>query len=166
MFEVGFSVEVDPEFPPDGGEPPQRIPADLPRIGAVLRLTAPGAGAWDIAIGQPNWWRTPIPTAIAFISDWTGSVVDVVERRVLIEVPGVVRIRQDERHDLALLATEGSLVAIGKAGVVWRSDDIATDDLKVIAIDDRGIVCTGYDGGELPSRFIVNPTSGKAIRLE
>jgi hypothetical protein len=65
-----------------------------------------------------------------------------------------------------LLATEGSLVAVGKAGVAWRSDEIATDDLKVIAIDDRGIVCTGFDGAELPSEFIVNPTSGKAIRLE
>jgi hypothetical protein len=25
-FAIGFSVEVDPEFPGDGGEPPERIP--------------------------------------------------------------------------------------------------------------------------------------------
>ena len=45
MFEIGFAVEVDPEFPADGGEPPQRIPPTLPRIGAVLRVTRPGRGA-------------------------------------------------------------------------------------------------------------------------
>ena len=29
-------------------------------------------------------------------------MVDVVEQRVLVEVPGVIRIREDERHDLLL----------------------------------------------------------------
>lgn len=164
MFEIGFAVEVDPEFPADGGEPPQRIPAGLPRIGAVLRLTAPGATPWDIAVGAPNWWRTPIPTAVAIISDWIGYLVDVVERRVLVEVPGVVRIREDERHDLVLLITEGDLTAVGPRGVVWRSERIASDDLKVVAIDDRGIVCTGYDGGEFPTEFVVDPATGRATR--
>ncbi|MEO5922148.1 MAG: hypothetical protein ABIQ01_13495 [Pseudolysinimonas sp.] len=165
MFEIGFGVEVDPEFPADGGEPPQRIPPALPRIGAVLRLSPRGAPSWDIAIGAPNWWRTPIPTAVAFISDWTGYVVDVVERRVLVEVPGAARGREDERHDLLLLCTEGVLVAVGAGGVAWRSEEIAYDDLKVVAINDRGIVCTGYDGGELPSEYVVDPTSGQATRV-
>jgi hypothetical protein len=166
MFPIGFDVEVDPEFPPDGGDPPQRIPPHLARIGAILRLTAPGMLPWDIAIGQPNWWRTPIPTAIAFISDLRGYLVDVAERRILVEVPGAVRIRQDERHDLVLLITGGSITAIAAGGIAWQSEQIAVDDLKVVAIDDRGIVCTGYDGGDLPTPFIVDPASGKAIRLE
>jgi hypothetical protein len=165
MFELGFAVEVDPEFPADGGEPPERIPAGLLRIGAVLRVTAPGAPPWDFAIGAPNWWRTPIPTAIAFISDFAGYVVDVVERRVLVEVPGAVRVREDERHDLVLLMTEGDLTAVGHAGIEWQSHGVAYDDLKVVAIDDRGIHCTGYDGGEFPSRFLIDPASGTATRI-
>jgi hypothetical protein len=68
MFEIGFAVDVDPEFPADGGDPPQRIPEGLLHIGAVLRVTAPGADPWDFAIGVPNWWPTPIPTSIAFMS--------------------------------------------------------------------------------------------------
>jgi hypothetical protein len=166
MFEIGFDVEVDPEFPADGGEPPQRIPRGLLRIGAVLRVTAPGAPSWEFAIGVPNWWRTPIPTAIAFISEWSGYIVDVVQRRVLVEVPGAVRIRQDERHALILMITEGSLTAVGPQGIAWRSENIAAYDLKVVAIDDRGIVCTGYDGGEFPSEFVVDPAGGKASSLE
>jgi len=166
MFAIGFSVEVDPEFPPGGGETPQRIPDGLPRIGGILRLTAPGAPAWDIAIGRPNWWRTPISTAIAFISDWTGYLADVVERRVLVEVPGVARIREDERDDLVLLITQTGITAVGAGGLAWQTDGIAWNDLKVVAIDDRGIVCTGYDGGELPSEFVVDPATGKVQRVE
>jgi hypothetical protein len=165
MFEAGFGVEVDPEFPGDEGVSVERIPPSLPRIGAILRLTAPSMPPWDIAIGAPNWWRTPISTAIAFISDRTGYVVDVVDRSVLIEVPGVVRIRGDQRHDLLLLLTESEMTAVGADGIAWRSEQIASDDLKVVAIDDRGIVCTGYDGGEFPSEFVVDPGTGTAIRL-
>ncbi len=164
MFEIGFSVEVDPEFPAGGGEPPQRIPDDLPRIGAVLRVAAPGSQPWDIAIGAPNWWRTPIPAAIAFLSDWSGYVVDVVTRRVVVEVPGAVRVREDERNDLVLLITEGAITAVGPGGVAWRTADIARDDLKVVAIDDRGIHCTGYHGAEFPSSFLVDPADGTATR--
>jgi len=166
MFEIGFDVEVDPEFPPDGGDVPERIPAGLLRIGAVLRLVAPGSPPWDVAIGAPNWWRTPIRTAIAFISDWTGYVVDVAERRVLVEVPGAIRVRQDVQHDLILLITEGDITAVGSSGVVWTSEGIAYGDLKVIAIDEHRIVCIGYDGGELPSEFVVDPATGKVQRLE
>ena len=164
MSEAGFAVTVDPEFPPGGGEAPERIPAGLSRIGAVLRLTAPGAPPWDIAIGGPNWWRTPIRTAIAFLSDRTGYVVEVIDRRVLVEVAGAQRVRQDQRNGLILLLTTGGMTAVGAGGIVWATEDIALDDLKVVAIDEGGIHCTGYDGGELPSEFVVDPSTGKASK--
>jgi hypothetical protein len=123
--------------------------------------TAPGAEPWDIAIGAPNWWRTPISTAVAFISDWTGYVVDVAERRVLVEVPGVVRVRQDAHHDLILLITQTSLTAVGAAGVAWTSPELASGDLKVVAIDAGAIHCTGSGGGYLPSAFTVDPVTGR-----
>ncbi len=129
-------------------------------------MTAPGAPPWDFAIGLPNWWRTPIPTAIAFLSDGTGYVVDVAERRILIEVPGAVRVRQDALHDLILLITQSEMTAVGLDGVAWESGRLASDDLKVVAIDEDSIHCTGYDGGEFPSRFIVDPATGKATRPE
>ena len=168
MFEVGFAVEVDPEFPADGGEPPQRIPRDLPRIGAILRLTAPGADAWDIAIGQPNWWRTPIPTAIAFISDLTGFLVDVAERRILYEEEPVTRIWQAQESDLLLMVSFGDVTAIGPTGVVWRSKRLAYDDLKVTASDLTRIVCRGMvDVNDLftgiPSEIAIDPLTGEQL---
>lgn len=162
MFEIGFAVEVDPEFPGDGGEAPQRMPPGLPRIGAVLRVTAPGARPWDIAVGAPGWWRTPIPTAIAFISDWRGYVVDVVTRHILVEIPGVTRIREDERHGLLLLATSTSLTAVGVDGIAWETDNLARDDLKVVRIDASEIVCTGVIDDVLPTRIVIDPLTGRA----
>ena len=44
------------------------------------------------------------------------------------------------------------------------SDEIAYDDLKVVAIDEHGIHCTGFDGGDLPSRFVVDPADGTSTR--
>lgn len=85
---------------------------------------------------------------------------------MIVEEPGVVRIREDERHDLVLLISHADLTAVGARGVVWTSERFVFDDLKVVAIDDRGIVCTGYEDHELPSEFIVDPATGKARRLE
>ena len=93
-------------------------------------------------------------------------MVDVAERRVLVEVPGVVRVRQDAHHDLILLITQTYLTAVGANGVAWQSEELATNDLKVVAIDDAAIHCTGNDGGYLPSEFDVDPTTGKAVRAQ
>jgi hypothetical protein len=138
----------------------------LLRIGAVLRLTSPGTEPWDIAIGAPNWWRTPIPTAIAVFSDATGYVIDVITRRTLVEVPGAIRVRQDALHDLILLLTEDAITAVGPTGVAWESDRMGYEDLKVVAIDTGRIVCTSYVGADFPAEFIVDPASGKARRVE
>jgi len=162
VFEIGFAVEVDPEFAPDGGVAPTRIPQNLVRIGAVLRVTAPDAAPWDIAIGAPNWWRAPIASAIAFVSDGTGYLVDVVSRRVLVEIPDAVRVREDERHELLLFATSVGLTAVGRHGVAWQTSG-AWPDLKVERIEADAIVCSIHDG--TPRRGEVRFEPGKGIVL-
>lgn len=93
-------------------------------------------------------------------------MVDVPARRVLVEVPGAVRIRQDAHHDLILLLTQSEMTAVGPDGVAWQSGRLAAADLKVVSIDQDRIVCTGYDGGEFPVEIIVDPATGKAGPLE
>jgi hypothetical protein len=156
-------VEVDPEFAAHGGEAPQRMPQHLSRIGAVLRLTAPGADPWDLAIGEPEWWRTPIAGTIAFVSEWTAFVVDVAGRRALHELPAA-RIREDERHALLLISDEAELTAIGADGIAWRTGPVATDDLKVVAIDADRIVCVGYVGGGRPIEIVIDAGDGSVLR--
>ncbi len=90
-------------------------------------------------------------------------MVDVASRRVLVEVPGAVRVRQDAHHDLILLITPTDMTAVGRSGIAWQTEQIAIDDLKVVAIHDDRIVCTGYDGGELPSSFALDPASGRRV---
>jgi hypothetical protein len=55
---------------------------------------------------------------------------------------------------------------VGRDGVAWQSDELASDDLKVVSIDAAAIHCTGNDGGYLPSGFDVDPATGKAIRSQ
>ncbi len=167
MFEVGFRVEVDPEFAPDGGEVPRRFPPDLPRVGAILRVTAPDAEPWDLAIGAPGWWRHPDARALAFISDWTGYVVDVVARRVLVEQAGVARMWEAEQSGLLLMCTAGDLIALDAEGVAWRSDGLVVDDLKVVATNRERILCRGltHDGVAtgIASEFSVDPATGALL---
>ena len=84
----------------------------------------------------------------------------MAERRVLVGVPGVVRVRQDAHHDLILLITQTYLTAVGPDGVAWQSEELVSGDLKVVSIDAAAIHCTGNDGGYLPSEFDVDPATG------
>lgn len=163
MFPIGFAVQVDPEFPADGGEAVQRIPPGLPRIGAILRIIPADGPVWDVAVGTPTWWRAPHPSGLAVLSDGSGYLVDVREHRVLVEVPGAIRIREDERHDLLLFATHTELTAAGADGIVWRSGDVVDADLKVVGIDGRGIVCTGRIGAELAAEVVLDPRDGSRV---
>lgn len=160
MFEIGFAVEVDPEFPGDGGESPQRIPQDLTRIGAVLRITPVDGQAWDVAVGAPNWARMPHPDWIALISFDAGYVLDVRQRRVVHSVAGVIRIREDELHGQVLLSTGVDLIAIGAEGIRWRADRLGRGDLKVDAVERDRLVLSEYLGDAERSAFAVDPLTG------
>ena len=163
-FAIGFSVEVDPEFPGDGGEPPERIPVDLPRIRAVLRVTPRDGASWDVAVGTSGWWRTPIPSAIAVLSDGDAYLLDTVQRGVLSRVSGVLRIREDELHDQLLLTTPTDLIAFGADGIRWRNDLLGRADLKVDAVLRDRIVLSDYAPAAERRELAVDPVSGRSLR--
>lgn len=130
----------------------------------------PDHAPWDIAVGAPNWWRSPAGH-LAFISDATGFVVDPVARAIRHEVPGVIRIEEDPWHGLLLLLGHTDLTAIGVDGIRWRSEGLARGDLKVRRIDDRGIHVTGFLTPSdvwrgIPAQFVVDPRSGVLDRVE
>ena len=90
VFEIGFAVEVDPEFPGGrrrgaGADPRRACRGSARFFGSPRRALRPGTSR---SVRRTGGARRSRP-AIAFISDWRGYVVDVVERRVLVEVPGV-----------------------------------------------------------------------------
>jgi hypothetical protein len=139
------------------------VPAELTRIASVLRITPVDGTPWDVAIGTPGWARTPNPDAIAVLSDNDAFVLDVAERHVLLREPGIVRITEDERHDIVLLIGWTYITAIGRDGIVWSTERLALDDLKVVATLDDRIVCTGSIGELLPVEITVDPVTGAKI---
>jgi hypothetical protein len=114
------------------------------RIASVLRLTPADADPWDIAIGEPGWSRGPVASWVAFISEGTGYICDVIGRRVVHEVPVTLRIAEDQLHDLLLFAADAGLTAVGPGGVEWANPG-PWADLKVERIAPDAIVCSRYD---------------------
>jgi len=133
------------------------------RIGAILRITPLDGEAWDVAVGKAGWARTPNPHAIAVLSDGHGLVLDVVERTVLVDVEPVVRITEDELHDLVYLVGFSAISAVGHDGIAWSTGRLALDDLKVVRIEPERIVCSGSFGEPLPSEVVVDPRDGTRI---
>lgn len=129
----------------------------------MLRITPVDGEPWDIAIGTPGWARTPDPRAIAVISDLHGYVLDVVDRRVIFEGYPVIRVTEDERHDLLLLVGFTDLTAVGRGGVVWTTERLALDDLKVVAIRDDVIICTGTSLESLAAEIVIDAVTGAKL---
>jgi hypothetical protein len=128
----------------------------------VLRITPDGAPSWDVAVGQAGWARTPNPAHIAVISDGSGYLLDVAERHVVFEEPGVIRIAEDELHDLVVFITDTDLIAYGRDAELWRTHDELLADFKVEATDSRGIVGSVYDRG-LRAPVVFDPVTGRRI---
>lgn len=82
---------------------------------------------------------------------------------MVVDEDPVVRITEDERHDLVYLVGFSELTAIGRDGIVWRSERLALDDLKVVRIEQGRVVCTGYFGEPIHSEVVVDPREGSRI---
>lgn len=130
-------------------------------MGAILRVTPPDAAAWDIAIGAPNWWRSPVSTQIAFISEWRGYLADVVERRV-VGSWDAIRVSEAELHDLVLFCAPESIVAVGRDGVAWETGVLVDDDLKVDAVHRDAIRCSGWRD-DRRVEFALDPATGALL---
>ncbi|HTL40331.1 MAG TPA: hypothetical protein VL294_02525 [Pseudolysinimonas sp.] len=150
---------------------PQRIPAGLTRIASVLRFTpVDGGGAdgvagspWDVAIGSPGWWRTPVATWVAVISGDDGYLLDVAERRVVERFPEVNRIREDELHGQVLMSTGSALFAVGEGGIRWHSQVAGRGDLKVDAVHRDRILLSDHGGPARRIELAVDPETGATL---
>lgn len=127
----------------------------------MLRITPPGGEPWEIALGTPGWRRTPDASVTAFLSQHSGYLADVVERRVTLEVPGIDRVFEDELHDLVLFAG-GGLVAARRDRIVWETRG-SWEDPKVERIQPDAIVCSVYDGTAHRPEVRIDPRDGSLL---
>jgi hypothetical protein len=147
---------------------PQRIPAGLTRVAAVLQFTPVGDGGiaaepWDVAVGSPGWWRTPVAAWVAVISGDDGYLLDVAGRRVVERFPGVNRIREDELHGQLLMSTGRELFAVGEGGIRWRSPIAGRGDLKVDAVHRDRILLSDHGGSARRIESAVDPGTGARL---
>lgn len=127
----------------------------------MLRLSPPGAVPWDIAIGQPGWCRAPVPSWVGFVSEGAGYLADVASRRLVHEVPGAIRIAEDELHDLVLFAGDG-LTAVGPDGIAWVNPG-PWADLKVESIGPDAIVCSVLTEEPVRPQLRLDPRDGSLL---
>ncbi len=187
-FEAVYSVEVDPEFPSDGdwhcpvfsfdreghvaGEFVSRWGAPL-----VVRVSQAGAPGWVGMFpagglgGVEGVFAGPAPAQMCVVAD--GQVylarVDAPQDGAVIVHDQVAQVVPVADPPLVLLIRFMDIVAIGPAGIAWRSPRLAVDDLRVVRVDADGIHCTGELLGESPAALVVDTATGQVIagpRLE
>ena len=136
----------------------------------MLRFTLVDAGAdveprepWDVAVGSPGWWRTPVATWVAVVSQDDGYLLDVAERRVVERFAGVNRIREDELHGQLLMSTGGKLFAVGEGGIRWHSEAAGRGDLKVDAVHRDRILLSDHGGPARRIELALDPATGTLL---
>lgn len=128
----------------------------------MLRVSPLDGDPWDVAVSAPNWWRTPDPSVIAVISEYTGYLLDVVRRRVVVAVPNVDRAREDELHGQLLMTGDVDVVAVTPEGIRWTARESVGGDLKVEAVHVDRIVVSHL--GEGPrAELTLDPATGRRL---
>lgn len=172
-FATNYAVELNPEQPGAGWGDAQRV---FVRPGTnedvIAAVTPNGRHAWlavdGYFMGASPWvCATPNPNLICFGAGWSevgGQLVDVVQAEPVhqldLYMPNACGFPE---LGLLLLVSFTDITAIGVDGVAWESDRLALDDLSIVSASKDGIVCEGYFGGERPSRFTIDPATGKQI---
>lgn len=159
-FSPSFRATVDPEFPGDGD---WRCPVvGFGRDGAVQEIFESRWGAPTIVevtrrngvrwIGQfaagglggvSGLYAVPNSLQLCVVADGLAYLVDVDSDPPAAQVvhDQVGQVEAAAEPDLLLLVRFIDIVAVGPAGVAWRTPRLAVDDLHVLTTTDGQIVC-------------------------
>jgi hypothetical protein len=161
-FPASYRVEIVPDFP---GYPVPDLFYFPPRgaggTGVLLRVVPEKGSLW-MGCFSP-FTRTPALIA-APQTDWlfvitvgSGYAVNTLRPSEWswIGSQPVTGVHIVRNHALILFADFANIVAYGGNGVVWRSERLCWDDLKIIGVDGDQIIGCGYDP--------VNPSEGRFV---
>jgi hypothetical protein len=157
-FSPSYAVETEPELPSDGrwrsaafsfdGETGTAQPG-LDGIGAavVVRFST-GSDGW---VGRfPGWvpardrvMATPDPARAVVVSGSVAFMVDTTspESGAEVLISQVREIAAATAPALLLIGSWTALVAVGPAGLAWKTRRLAIDDLAIRSIGPEAIVC-------------------------
>jgi hypothetical protein len=179
-FQPAYEVTVDPEFPADGEWPNPVYAFDreghvqsdfVSRWGAprIVQVQATDSPEWVGMFpagglgGVSGVYATPSPRSLCVLVDGEAYVVrvDAPAEGAVVVHDQVEQVLPVAEPPLLLLVRGFDMVALGSDGVAWRSPRLAVDGLRVVAVDEEGIRCTGdFVTGE-PASIVVNPATGE-----
>jgi hypothetical protein len=180
-FRVEYSVEIDPEFPGTGdwGSPVvgfdrsgRVMPEFDSRWGtpAVIRIEPYSGLPWVamFAAGGLGSLRgvfaTPASQRLAVVVDGLAYSVDVEEPGAPAEVvhDQVQQVIPCDEPPLLLLVRPIDIVALGPTGLAWSTTRLCVDDLRVVQVGPRSIVCS-CDNLEGSTTITIDPATGAQL---
>ena len=168
-FPASYRVEIVPEFP---GYPVPNLFYFPPRgpggtEGVLLRITSEKGDVWTgcfspftrtpvlIAASQPDW--------LFVLADRAGYAVNTCQPSEWswISSQPITGVHIARDHDMILFADYITIAAYGQNGVVWRSERLCWDDLKIIGVDGDQIIGCGCDTtSSSEGRFVLDLFTG------
>ncbi|HEX8863208.1 MAG TPA: hypothetical protein VGC06_29775 [Actinomycetes bacterium] len=87
----------------------------------------------------------PNPIQALVVCDGRPYLVDVTAptRATVVDLEPVTQVRRVRDLDLLVLAGHSDLAALGPTGLVWHSERLCLDDLRVLDAAAEGIRCAG-----------------------
>jgi hypothetical protein len=187
-FEAEYECTVDPEFPGTGSWSVNTFSfhrdgtvvsrASGLRTGTGRPLVAsvrpagkadPWVGFFESGYGPDGAMATPDPHRICVMSGGNAYIVEVrdPESVDLVHLMGIRGFLGLKEMRLLILWDWFEAVGVGPSGVVWTSPPLGHDDLEILGVDDKGIVCRSeWSTPEDPRTFHIDPATGRPIETE
>ena len=167
-FPRRYEVELDPDFPPAGGQ--LFFPgAGIATYRVALRVVPDDGDAWVGAFAGEGFGfsavaSTPDPATLCVVAQGTGYLVLAADpaRWARVDSFPIRDVVPVVERGLLLFAGHSALTAYGSGGLVWTRD-LGSDDLEISQVTGETVVGTIFDLGE-QVEFRIDVQSGRDRR--
>jgi hypothetical protein len=145
--------------------------------GILVRVKPAEGSSWIgiFAFGyeSPNCFTAicscPNENTLCVVSQGQGFIVNAFEPRVWEEVKSfpILDVRDIVEKRLLVFADFTSIAAYGVNGLLWTTERLVTDDLKITEVTAEYIKCVGWDGPrDREIGFLVDVDTGLKLELQ
>lgn len=152
-FPASYRMEMVPDFP---GYAVPNLFYFPPRgtggsEGGLLRIAPENGDVWMGCFSPftrtPTLLAAPQPDWLFVVADCSGYAVNTLQPSEWSwikswPVTGVQTVRD---QGMILFADDTTITAYGYSGVIWTSEQVCWDDLKIIGVDGDQVIGSGYD---------------------
>jgi hypothetical protein len=180
-FAPVYEVEINPEFPGDGDwrcevvcfdRNAELVEAFDSRWGdpVIVRVVLPDDSSWVGMFpagglgGVTGVFACPSPHDVCVVAEGLAFLIDVRDpsQRCVVAHDQLVQVAASADPRLLVLVRFLDAVAIGEAGIKWKSARLCVDDLRLVEVAPHGLVFEGDNLGGSPT-ITVDPETGEQI---